>query len=100
MIELLGFIRELIGLYRWVLVAVVILDWLVKFQVINIANPLVRTIVEMLTVVTEPVLRPIRTFLWRKWPQLRSVDLSPIVAVLGCLFVEAVIIPNVAKLFL
>lgn len=97
MIELLGFISYLISLYSYVVIASVIMSWLISFNVINLHNPMVRTIWQALGAVTEPLLRPIRGFLNRALPDLRGIDISPIILLLGCLFVQSVVIPNIAK---
>jgi YggT family protein len=98
MIELLGFISYLITLYTYVIIAGVVMSWLISFNVINLYNPVVRTIWEAINAVTEPLLRPIRRTIGRFLPDLRGIDLSPIFLLLGCYFVQAVIIPNIAKL--
>jgi YggT family protein len=100
MIELLQFISYLITLYTYIVIAGVIMSWLIGFNVINSYNPTVRTIWNALNVMTEPLLRPIRNFIQRILPDLRGIDLSPIVLLLLCYFVQAVVIPNIAKLFL
>ena len=94
MIELLGFISYLITLYVYIVIAAVVFSWLVAFNVINPHNDFVRTIWQALNALTEPLLRPIR----RVMPDLGGLDLSPIILLLGCMFVQSVIIPNVAKL--
>ncbi len=93
MIELLGFISYIVRLYEWVIIATVIFSWLVQFNVINWSNDFVRTLGQALSALTEPLLRPIR----RVMPNLGGLDLSPIVLLLGCLFVRSVILPNIAK---
>jgi YggT family protein len=100
MLELLSFISYLITLYTYVVIAGVIMSWLISFNVINLYNPIVRTIWDAINAVTEPLLRPIRGFISRLLPDLRGIDISPIFLLLGCLFVQSVIIPNIAKLFL
>lgn len=95
MIELLGFISYLITLYTYVVIAGVVMSWLMAFGVINVHNPMVRSIWEALNAVTEPLLKPIRNML----PNLGGLDLSPIILLLGCFFVQSVIIPNLAKAF-
>ncbi len=95
MIELLGFIDYLIGLYTIVIIASVIMSWLIGFGVINGYNPMVRSIYDALLAVTEPLLRPIRASL----PDLGPVDISPIVLLLACFFVQSVVLPNIAKIF-
>lgn len=99
MLELLSFISYLITLYTYVVIAGVIMSWLISFNVINLYNPIVRTIWDAINAVTEPLLRPIRGFVQRILPDLRGIDVSPIFLLLGCLFVQSVIIPNIAKLF-
>jgi YggT family protein len=95
MIELLGFIGYLVYLYEYVVIANVVLSWLIAFQVINLQNPLVRSIWQFISAATEPLLKPIR----RVMPDLGGVDISPIVLLLGCLFIRTVAIPNIAKVF-
>ena len=93
MIELLRFISYLIDLYVYVIIAGVILSWLMAFGVVNAQNPIVRSIWQGLNAVTEPLLRPIRSIL----PNMGGIDISPIVLLLGCTFVQTVVLPNIAK---
>jgi len=95
MIELLQFISYLITLYIYIVFAAVILSWLISFGVINPYNSFVRALAQALAAVTEPLLKPIRRVL----PDLGPIDISPLILVLGCIFIQAVILPNVAKLF-
>jgi YggT family protein len=95
MIELLQFISYLIDLYTYVIIASVIMSWLMAFGVINAYNPMVRSIWQGLNAVTEPLLGPIR----RALPNMGGIDISPLVLLLGCFFVQSVILPNIAKLF-
>jgi YggT family protein len=96
MIELLSFASYLIDLYVYVVIAGVVLSWLLAFGVVNYSNPFVRSVYQALNAVTEPLLRPIRNVL----PNLGAVDISPIVLILGCFFVQRVVLPNIAKLVL
>jgi YggT family protein len=93
MIELLAFISHLITLYIYIIFASVILSWLMSFGVVNPHNPTVRAIHHALEAVTEPLLRPIR----RAMPDLGAIDISPIVLLLACQFVQVVVLPNIAK---
>lgn len=96
MIELLGFISYLITLYTYVIIAGVVLSWLMAFGIVNPYNQTVRAIDRALSALTEPLLRPIRNIL----PSMGAVDLSPLVLLLGCFFVQSVVLPNIAKLFI
>jgi len=95
MIELLGFISYLITLYTYIVIANVILSWLMAFGVVNPYNPTVRAIWQALNALVEPLLRPIRNVM----PNLGAIDISPIILLLGCFFVQSVVLPNIAKLF-
>ena len=93
MLELLSFINYLIQLYVYVVLASVILSWLMAFNVINPYNPFVRSLYQAVNAVTEPLLRPIRSIL----PDLGGIDLSPVVLLLACTFVQSVVLPNIAR---
>ncbi len=80
----LWLISTLIQLYIWILIANAVLSWLVAFNVVNPSNNVVRTIGEALYRLTEPVLRPIRQFL----PSLGGLDISPVIAIIGLLFIQ------------
>ena len=94
MLELLGFISYLITLYTYVIIAAVVMSWLIGFNVVNAHNPFVRSLWQALGMVTEPLLRPIRRIL----PNMGGLDLSPLILLLACFFVQSVVIPNIAKL--
>jgi YggT family protein len=84
---LLNFISYLITLYTYIVIASVILSWLMAFGVVNPYNTTVRAIWQALNAVTEPLLRPIRNTL----PSLGAIDISPIVLLLGCVFLQGLI---------
>lgn len=97
MLELLGFIdRYVIELIIWIIIAGAIMSWLMAFNVINMHNPMVRTLWDTFNALTEPMLRPIRNLL----PNMGGIDISPLILILFLLFIRAVIIPNIAKLFI
>ena len=87
LVYLLTFISYLIQLYVYVIIAGVIVSWLMAFGIVNPYNPTVRAIWQALNAVTEPLLRPIRNVL----PNLGAIDISPIVLLLGCFFVQGLI---------
>ena len=84
----LWLISTLIWLYIYILFAAAILSWLIAFNVVNTRNDIVRNISYFLYAITEPALRPIRAFL----PNLGGIDISPIVLVIGLLFLDRLII--------
>ena len=95
MLELLAFLSYLLTLYIYVIVAAVVLSWLIVFNVVNTRNPVVAGITELLNRLTEPLLRPIRNFL----PYLGGIDISPFILILIIFFIQSVILPNLARLF-
>ncbi len=94
MIELLQFINVVINLYIWIIIAGAIMSWLIAFNVINPYNQFVRSLWMGLNAITEPALRPIRRFL----PDLGGIDISPMVLILICWFIQIVVLPNLAKM--
>jgi YggT family protein len=94
MLELLGFISSLITLYIYIIIAGAVMSWLIAFNVINPYNQFVRSIWQALIALTEPLLRPIRRWM----PDLGGIDISPVVLILLCAFVQSVVIENLKKL--
>ncbi|MGV7033764.1 YggT family protein [Methylobacterium symbioticum] len=84
MYALLWLFDTVVQLFIYVLIASAVLSWLVAFNVVNVRNPIVAQIGEVLYRITEPVLRPIRNLL----PNLGGVDISPIILILLLLFVS------------
>jgi YggT family protein len=74
-------------LYTWVIMAVAIMSWLIAFNIINIYNDAVRSIWNTLNGLTEPALRPIRSFL----PSFGGLDISPVILLLLVYFIQRVI---------
>ena len=71
-------------------------SWLVAFNVVNTRNQVVATVGEFLYRITEPVLRPIRNAL----PAMGGIDISPVILILIIIFIQSVILPNLARLFI
>ena len=83
----LWLIQTIIQLYVYIVFAMVILSWLVAFNVVNRSNPYVRQIGTALERLTEPLLRPIRRVL----PDLGGIDISPIILLIGLWFVRLLV---------
>jgi len=76
-----------IELYMWVIIIGVILNWLVAFNVINTQNRFVYMVGDFTHRITEPLLSPIR----RAMPNFGGLDISPLVLILGLIFLKGVI---------
>ncbi|MAU40356.1 MAG: hypothetical protein CMF31_01925 [Kordiimonas sp.] len=84
MYALFNLIATVIDLYIWALIISVILSWLVAYNVVNTGNKFVLTVMDFLNRITAPALRPIRNIL----PDMGGLDLSPIVLILGLIFLK------------
>jgi len=83
-------------LYIYLLIAAAVLSWLIAFNVVNTRNQVVAAIGEFLYRITEPALRPIRAIL----PNLGGIDISPVILILIIVFIQSVLIPNLARIFM
>jgi YggT family protein len=84
---LLDVILVILQLYWWVIIAMIIMSWLISFNVINTRNQFVDQVWRTLNALTEPVLNPIR----RAMPNFSGLDISPIILFLIILFIQQVI---------
>ncbi|ODT72667.1 MAG: hypothetical protein ABS75_02330 [Pelagibacterium sp. SCN 63-23] len=83
----LDIILILLQLYWWVLLIMIIMSWLISFNVINTRNQFVAAVWRVVNQLTEPVLNPIRRFM----PNMSGLDLSPLVAFLLIFFIQSII---------
>lgn len=84
MIALLTTLTTVIDLYIYVIIGSAILSWLIAFNVVNTQNKFVYTVYDVLNRLTEPILGPIR----RIMPNLGGLDLSPVLLLLGLIFIK------------
>lgn len=84
---ILELILIILDIYWWVLLAMIIMSWLISFNVVNTRNQFVATIWRILNQLTEPLLAPIR----RVMPNFSGLDISPIILFLGIFLIQRVI---------
>jgi YggT family protein len=84
---ILDVLLVVLQLYTYVIIAAAILSWLVAFNVVNRYNEVVRSIWNLVTALTEPLLRPIRGMV----PNFGGIDISPVILLLGIFFLERII---------
>ena len=92
----LWLIDTIIRIYIWLLIASAVLSWLIAFNVVNTRNPIVHSVGDFLYRVTEPLLRPIRNVL----PNLGGIDVSPVILIIGLLFLRQLIFWLYVRLFI
>ena len=66
---------ELLNIYKYIVIANVILSWLIAFNIINTGNRFVYSVLDFTYRMTEPFLNRIRAFL----PNLGAFDISPVI---------------------
>lgn len=84
---ILDIILLILQLYYWVMIAMIVMSWLISFNVINTRNQFVASLWRILNQLTEPVLAPIRRFM----PKFSGLDISPIILFLIIFFIERII---------
>lgn len=84
MAPFVNLMHNIIYLYNIVLIAYIIVSWLIALNIVNRYQPFVAKLNEVLSKLTEPVLRPVRKFM----PDLGGIDISPIVVMLLLNFID------------
>jgi YggT family protein len=79
--EILDFLLRVLG---WIIIGQVILSWLFAFNVLNTNSGGLRSFVEALDRITDPLYRPIRKLL----PDFGGIDFSPVVVLLGIMVIQ------------
>jgi len=75
---------NVVGLYIWILIINAVISWLVAFNILNTTNRFVYSLLDVSYKLTDPPLNFIRRYL----PNLGSIDISPIVLILGLMFLR------------
>ena len=95
LVPFLLMLKAVIGLAVWVIVADVIISWLFIANIFNPNNRFIAMVADILSRLSEFMLNPIR----RTFPcVVGTMDLSPIVLILGLTFLENVITRILMKL--
>lgn len=91
LISIFEVLYYVIDIYKFILIAMIILSWLIAFNVVNTGNRFVAIIADALYRLTEPALAPIRRFM----PNFGGLDLSPIVLFVILFFIQRVIVLSI-----
>ena len=75
---------NVVSLYIWILIINAIISWLVAFNILNTSNRFVYSVLEVSYKLTSPALNFIRRYL----PNLGSIDISPVILILGFMFLR------------
>jgi YggT family protein len=75
---------SLITIYLWIIIINALLSWLVAFNILNTQNRFVFSVLDTTYKLTDPILNKIRRFV----PTFGSIDISPIILILGLMFLR------------
>ena len=75
---------SIIAIYIWIVIINAILSWLVAFNILNTQNRFVFSVLDATYKLTDPILNKIRRFV----PTFGSIDISPIILILGLMFLR------------
>lgn len=78
LLALFGVVDLLLRVLSYIIIAQAIISWLVAFNVINTSNDFMRSFLNALDRITEPLYRPVRRIL----PDFGGIDFSPLVVLL------------------
>jgi len=75
---------SVITIYLWIIIINALLSWLVAFNILNTQNRFVFSVLDSTYKLTDPVLNKIRRFI----PTFGSIDVSPLILILGLMFLR------------
>ena len=78
---------NIVGIYKWILIINAIVSWLVAFNILNTSNRFIYSLLDVSHKLTDPPLNFIRRYL----PNLGSIDISPVILILGLMFLRNLI---------
>ena len=85
---ILDVVLLILEIYTYIIIGSAIFSWLFAFNVVNSGNQFVGMVGNFLHQATEPLLRPIR----RIMPNLGTIDISPIILLLGVFLLQRIIV--------
>jgi YggT family protein len=91
MFALFRIIELLLTIAWWIIIIQAVLSWLIAFNVINTYNSGVRSFLNALDRMTEPLYRPIRKIL----PDFGGLDFSPMVVLLLIYILSNIVVPQI-----
>ncbi|CAN7305402.1 YggT family protein [Devosia sp. LjRoot16] len=87
MFAILQTLSFILNIVWWIFLIMIIMSWLISFNVINTRNQFVASIWRVLNQITEPILKPIR----RVIPAMGGLDLSPLIVFVIIFFLQNLI---------
>ena len=90
-LQTLSFILSIVW---WIFLIMIIMSWLINFNVINTRNQFVASVWRIVNQITEPILKPIRRIV----PPVGGLDLSPIIVFVIIFFLQSFLANDVPRM--
>ena len=84
MVTLFLALTLILNVVWFIMIAHIIMSWLINFQVLNLRQPLVYKLWDLLNRLLEPIYAPIRKIL----PPFQGVDFTPMVVIIAMIFLQ------------
>jgi len=88
------FVAPILGLLMFVMFIYMAFSWLIAFNIVNLRNPAMAQIYDVVRRLVEPILTPIRRFI----PPMGGLDMAFLVAFLGLLWAKDWLVPTLARM--
>lgn len=95
MVSLFQILMLILNIVWFIIIAHVIMSWLINFQVLNLHQPLVRQIWDMLQRLLEPIYGPVRRIL----PPIQGLDLAPLVVLIAVAALRIILVNNISAFY-
>ena len=80
---------------KWIILAHFIMSWLINFQVLNLRQPVVSQVWDLLNRLLQPIYGQVRRVL----PVMAGLDLAPLVVILAIYALRIVLVNNIAAFY-
>lgn len=89
------FISPVISVLLIILFVYMIFSWLIAFNVINLRNPAMAMIYNLVSSIVEPILTPLRRII----PPLGGFDMAFLVLAMGLYWAQGYLLPTLMRIF-
>lgn len=90
---LIYFVSPLLGLLLIVFFVYMVFSWLIAFNIVNLRNPAMAQIYDIVRRICDPILEPIR----RVVPPLGGLDMAFLVVVFGIYWIQGYLLPTLIR---
>ncbi|WDR01715.1 YggT family protein [Devosia algicola] len=94
MIAVLQTLSMILNLVWWIFLIMIIMSWLISFNVINTRNQFVASLWQIVNAITDPILAPIRRII----PPMGGLDLSPLIVFVAIFFLQSFLANDLPRL--